>query len=179
MQSDNDAKQPAPKISEKQLNDIYPTPKTYDEIYAESEERQKLFDSRRPKHLSMLVSFSLYSVIISALLIGTVIPDMIGGNPLSGVSLAFLLTIVWIGFSRWILTNITDSIRICGLSVSWFYTLYILCCLVPLAAVSTFFIQAASSLALVLFFGLTTALHFIVTFALITLGQRAVKKQAS
>lgn len=179
MQSDSDAKQSAPKISEEQLNDIYPTPKTFDELYAEREERQKLFDSRRPKHLSMLVSLSLYSVIISALLIGTVIPDMIGGNPLSGVSLAFLFTLIWIGFSRWVLINITESIHSCGLNVWWFYTLYVLCCLVPLAAVSTFFIQAASSLALVLFFGLTTALHFIVTFTLITLGQRAVKKQAS
>lgn len=178
MQPDSEQdKQTTPKLSEEQLNAIYPTAKTVDEQYAEKAERQKRIESRRPKHLFILVGLSLYSALLSVLLIATAIPDLLGANPMSGVSAAFLLTIIWIGFARWVIGNVAEALRSCGLSISGFYALYVVCCLAPLIAIAKFFIEAPSSQKTALFYAIMTALHFIVVFALIAIGRRAVKKQ--
>lgn len=75
---------------------IYPTPKTYDEIQADIENRQKLRDSRYSHHPKLLI-FSWIALLIAGLiLIIWLAPKLFWKTmPLAGVSGFFLLGIIW------------------------------------------------------------------------------------
>lgn len=174
MHTPNEQAAPAP-LSEDKLQQIYPTPKTFDEIYAEKAERAELFDSRRPKHPIFMTAFSSYCVLLFALLLAVVIPDMIGPNPLSGVSFAFLFTIIWLGFARYVVGHITSDLHSLGLNVSGMYMLYTITGIAPLVALAYPFLSHPSSLSTVQYLVLASIWHCFIATSLVAVALRQAK----
>ena len=86
---------PVPKLSEEQLQAIYPTPKTYDEKLAERAEIHAIHRSWLPKHPKWRIAELIAALIIGLAAIGYVALSFMMSNPMLGVPLVMLLSLLW------------------------------------------------------------------------------------
>ena len=86
---------PAPKLSEEQLRSIYPTPTTYDEKLAERAEIHAIHRSWLPKHPKWQITGLIAALIVGLMAIGYIAIGLMLSNPLLGVPLITLLSLLW------------------------------------------------------------------------------------
>lgn len=123
QQNDTDQHNPTP--SPEQLGSIYPTPKTYDEIF---KERQKL-DLAKPKinlhHLVASITVRTYAVLaLLAITIFLLVPKVMSLGPITGVFFSFFLALVWLSTALWQLSAVTKPFYLAGLSLTVFILTY-------------------------------------------------------
>jgi hypothetical protein len=168
--------QQSPRPTNEQLSDLYPTPKTFDEIEAENNARQKRIAARAPQHIVATTSLRLYSIYALIGLVLFAIPDLVVGGSIYGVALSFLFGIAWLGYTAWILQYILQDLYALAISATTFFSAYIICISVPLA-LGTFFVHPSGAQQVLLILTAISMLHFVVTWAVLKFALSQIKKQ--
>ncbi len=145
------------------LSDIYPTPKSSLEFANERREIDQMRAKHVPKHVTISTSFRTYSVLLGLVLGLNVIPDAIQTNIIGGVFLSFSVASLWVGYTMWIISRVSDTFQRLGLRSVRFFLLYIV--IYPALALISYNLSASSSLGL--WYTIATCLHFIVVYVLL------------
>ncbi|HMI09954.1 MAG TPA: hypothetical protein VK497_06170 [Candidatus Saccharimonadales bacterium] len=162
-QPPNDRKNEDTPASRLDLNKMYPRAKSFDELAHEREETDRLHAQRAPKHVILLIGLKIYSILIGFALALTISFAIIPTNIIAGVFLSFFIGLVWLGYTVWMLTSISNSFQRFGFSAEPFFQLYALVYSI-LACASYYFVAHIS---LVIFLTLATCLHFILVYVLL------------
>jgi hypothetical protein len=162
-QPSKDRKNEETPASRLNLNEIYPTAKSFDELAHEREKIDRLHAQRAPKHVILLIGIKIYSILIGFALALNISFTIIPTNIIAGVFLGFFIGLVWLGYTIWMLNSISNSFQRFGLSAGPFFQLYALS--YSILACISYYLTARISWTL--FFILATCLHFILVYALL------------
>lgn len=88
--------QPQKPLKGKELSNLYPKAKTYDELRADRDAATKMRRSRLPKHRSLLAIGILAALSGALYFIVAYMPPIIATNPLFGVSATIFLGLIWL-----------------------------------------------------------------------------------
>lgn len=150
------------KDKSKDFNEVYPTSKTLDEITAAKKRRELARKSKRPKHILIVTSLQLYSVLIGIGLVIFFVPSLIKFNIISGVFFSFLAVAAMAGYAVWTVNAISSSFYAFGRSARPFLVAYAVVFILVMCALNWFI---GSNLAL--FFLVGTLFHFAIAYMLL------------
>lgn len=110
-----------------ELAELYPTPKTYDELRADRQKIQVLRQERVPKYPEIRVVGELGGLVAFLQLIVYAVPSvLLLGNPLMGVSIGFLMGLIWFGLAWAHLHRTADVFGRIELPYALFMVVYVL-----------------------------------------------------
>ena len=92
------------------LSALYPTPKTFDERYADRQRLDLKRIARLPRHIEILSAARLSLLFTYTLWLAGAAPQMIYGSLIGAYSL-FLLLLAWCGVVWWTLSSVTSLIQ--------------------------------------------------------------------
>lgn len=107
--SDN-AHKSKPKLTEQQLREIYPTPKTYDEKVAEREAVHALRNSWHTKHPRLLITAMILGLLLGIFIVIFTALGFMMTHPMLGVPLVMLTSLFWYLGLRGAMTKIRSLI---------------------------------------------------------------------
>lgn len=154
-----------------ELDKIYPTPKSYDELARERDEINILHAKHIPKHVVLFTGIKIYSLLIGLALILILISFIIFTNTIGGVFFSFLLGLIWFGCVVWAMKSISDTFQKFGFSANPFFLLYGFS--YPLMAFVLY--KLTTHLPLIVSFMLITCLHFVLVYILVTTILRSTR----
>jgi uncharacterized membrane protein len=157
------------KNDKSNLQSIYPTPKSYEEIAKERRERRDTYEKRKPQHIITSTSLRLYTILIGIVLTVAVIPYLIRFNVITGVSLSFLIVSILIVYSLWMVNLISSTFYRFGFSIVPFLSLYTGAYITLLSLEYVLF----PKLNIPTQIGIWTLSHFALVYVLITLILRS------
>lgn len=150
-----------------ELSKLYPTPKTYNELRADRQAIDVLRAQRLPKHIILTTSIKLYSISIALFLSIVTAVLVMRFSVISGVFAAFLVGLLWFGYTGWICRTVAESFQKLGANATMLLIVYVIG-YVPLAAVAykicTDHLPTAA--ALTAFFFVATGIHFVLVYML-------------
>lgn len=150
-----------------ELSKLYPTPKTYNELRADRQAIDVLRTRRLPKHIILTTSLQLYSISIALFLSIIAVVFVMRFSVISGVFVAFLVGLLWFGYTGWISRTVAESFQKLGANATMLLVVYVIG-YVPLAAVAykicTDHLPTATALAV--FFFMATGIHFALVYVL-------------
>ncbi len=88
-------------LDRSKLGDLYPTPKTYDELEERNMQARLRQQARRPKHVALSASLSMSFVIVGIVAMASNMTQLIYANIITTVSFLFLLGLATTGFVYW------------------------------------------------------------------------------
>jgi hypothetical protein len=130
------SEKPRPRPSNEELSELYPTPKTYDELELENNERQKRIASRMPRHIVVSTNLRLYSIYMLAGIVLYAIPDLVVDGSIYGVAMSFVFGMVWLGFTVWVMRYILRDLYASVINTETFFGTYIVCFTLPIGIAS-------------------------------------------
>jgi hypothetical protein len=145
------------------LEKIYPTPKSFDELDQIRKEREAMFESRKPRHLSISTSVQLYTILVGLVSVIILIPSLIRFNVISGVFFSFLVSLTLLAYTFWIMNRISSAFYKFGLSARPFLFLYISVYIILLSL--AYWLFATSNTVVLLSIG--TFLHYVLVYILL------------
>lgn len=152
------------RLSNEQLSDLYPKPKTYEERSAENTERQQRIASQQPQHIYASTSWRLYAIYALAGLVLFVIPDLVMSASIYGVAVSFLFGIVWLWAATQLLQAVLRDLYALALNSASFFALYIVGFTVMLAIMIPFY-RPNTTLDILTFLLVASIVHFVVCSA--------------
>jgi len=157
--SEDKNNEPTP-ASRLDLDKIYPTPKSFDELARDREEADDLHAQRAPKHVILLIAIKIYGVLISFFLALNISFGIIPANIIAGVFFSFLMGLICLGLSVWMIASVSSSFQRLGFSAEPFFQIYAVCYSILAGAI--YYLTAHISLGI--FLALATCLHFILVY---------------
>jgi hypothetical protein len=158
--SENSKKSPASRTD---LGKMYPVPKSFDELARERERVDKLHAQHAPKHVVLLISIKIYSILAGFVASISLSFAILPTNIIAGVFFGFLIGLAWFGYAIWMVKSVSDSFQNLGFSAASFLQLYAFCYSV-LACASYYF---TARISLIIFLILASCLHFILVYILL------------
>lgn len=112
-------------LSNAELSELYPKPKTYEQKLIDQKDRELRILSRQPRHLALSTASRLFILISIAVLLLSTAPVMILSNVLAGVSMTALFMIILMGVAKWQVDEISSAFYLKGLNARSFLTVHL------------------------------------------------------
>lgn len=146
-----------------ELDELYPTPKTYGQMADDQKTSEQLHAMRMPRHIAISTSLRMYSIWIALGFTIQILSLALSHDIFSGVFLCFLLGLAWVGYAVWMTKLIIDDFSRLTYSANLFFFAYYIS--FPVLAFMTY--TLTSSLGQWLPYMAVTGVHFLLSFILI------------
>lgn len=161
------------RLSNIELSDLYPKPKTYEDRINDQEEREVRRLNRQPRHLSLSTATRLFAVVAIGTLLYTLTPTLVAWNVISGVFNIVLCMFILFGIIKWQASEVSAAISSSDINDTSFLYLY-LCTLGPITAVALYQTNRQEGLLTIL---LAYVILFLLHFLCIHLLVRYMSRQ--
>lgn len=114
------------KESREDLSKLYPTPKTFDEIYKEKAEREEMFMERLPKHVAKGGAIYSLCFLFPLILLLAKIRELWFTYQLFGITISFLFVIMIFFIGKGFIAYISRTFYAYDIATGVFWLIYIM-----------------------------------------------------
>jgi len=123
------------------LESLYPTPKSFDDLAQIQKERETMFESRKPRHIILSTTVRLYPPAIGLIALIRIVPSLVESNVIGGVFFSFFLALVLLASTLYSTRLISDDLSKLDIDAQSLLATYIIAYGIAVSLAHTFVIS--------------------------------------